>query len=145
LIPILGKIATTASMSHINNLQRTLSNCSKAVTIMTGNGYDVLDKYKTCEACSLAKARQKKVSKDWNGGSVTAEERLYVDISTIKGEIYGGSKLWALAVNDKSRYCWSYFLNCKRDLQDKLSNCMTALLKSGLEYLVKYSSMRRPE
>jgi hypothetical protein len=44
----------------------------------------VVGNYKTCATCSVAKARQKNVNKDWKGGSVIAGERLYVDI--ISGE-----------------------------------------------------------
>jgi hypothetical protein len=40
----------------------------------------------------VAKARQKSVNKEWKGGSTTSEERLYVDISSIKGNSFGGAK-----------------------------------------------------
>jgi hypothetical protein len=69
---------------------------------MTGKGfgYDVVGDYMTCEACSVAKARQKNINKDWKGSSINPGERLYADISSIKGESYGGSKFWALVVDD---------------------------------------------
>jgi hypothetical protein len=69
---------------------------------MTGKsyGFDVVGDYKTCEACSGTKARQKNINKDWKGGTVIAGERLYVDISSIKGDSYGVSKFRALVVND---------------------------------------------
>jgi hypothetical protein len=92
---MLGNIATkTADDLHkvktkINNyLQRILGHCGKAATRKTGKccGYDVVGKYKPCEACSVTKARQKNINKDWKGDSLTAGERLYADISSIKGE-----------------------------------------------------------
>jgi hypothetical protein len=86
---------------------------------MTGKsfGYDVVGNYMTCEACSVAKARQKNINKDRKGSSITPGERLYADISSIKGESYGGSKFWVLVVDDYSGYCWSYFLKRKSDLK----------------------------
>jgi hypothetical protein len=39
----------------------------------------------------LAKARQRNVNKEWNCGSQVPGERVYLDISSIKGESYGGS------------------------------------------------------
>jgi hypothetical protein len=42
------------------------------------------------------------VNKDWKGGSNTPRERSYVDIRSIKGNSFGGAKLWALVVDDFS-------------------------------------------
>jgi hypothetical protein len=83
--------------------------------------------YMTCEACSVAKARQKNINKDWKGSSITLGERLNADISSIKGESYGGSKFWALDVNDYSGYCWSYFLKRKSDLKTVLIGLLDEL------------------
>jgi hypothetical protein len=85
----------------------------------------------------VSKARQKNINKDWKGGSITPGERLYVDISSIKGESYGGSKFWELVVNDYSSYCWSYFLKRKGDLKNKLIDLMDELkdLKKTVKFL----------
>jgi len=117
LLPILGNnIATTAVEANkvkpkvnINNLYKMLGHCGEVATRMTGKsfGYDVVGNYMTCEACSVAKARQKNINKDWKGSSITPGKRRYTDISSIKGESYGGSKFWVLNVNDYSGYCWS--------------------------------------
>jgi hypothetical protein len=84
-----------------------LDHCGEVATRITGIsfGHDVIVDYKTCEACSVAKARQKNINKHWKGSSITPGERLYADISSIKGESYGGSKFWALVVDDYSGYC----------------------------------------
>jgi hypothetical protein len=55
-------------------------------------GYEVLGTFDTCEACSFGNARQKKVNKDWKGGSLSADERLYVSISSIQGVSFGGAR-----------------------------------------------------
>jgi transposase InsO family protein len=65
------------------------------------------------------------VNKDWKGGSNTPGERLYVDISSIKGKSFRGAKFWALIVDDFSGYCWSYFLKRK----DELSNSVVSLIQ----------------
>jgi hypothetical protein len=137
LLPILGNsIATTVVEANkfkpkisINNLHKIVDRCGKVPTRLTGKGlgYDVVGDYKTCEACSFAKARQKNINKDWKGSSITPGERLYVDISSIKGESYGGLKSWALVVDDYSSYCWSYFLNRKSDLKNTLIELLDEL------------------
>jgi hypothetical protein len=38
---------------------------------------------KTCEQCTIARAWQKNVNKNWKGGIQVPEERLYFDISSI--------------------------------------------------------------
>jgi hypothetical protein len=40
---------------------------------------------------SVAKARQKNLNKDWKGGSQMPGERVYLEISSIRDESYGGS------------------------------------------------------
>jgi hypothetical protein len=74
LLPILGNnIATTAVEANkvkpkinINNLHIIVGHYGEVATRMTGRsfGYDVVGDYKTCEACSVAKARQKNINKD---------------------------------------------------------------------------------
>jgi hypothetical protein len=73
LILLLGNNATTAVEVHnvkskikINNLHDIFGHCGKAVARMTGKryGYDVMSDFKTCEDCSVAKARQKNFYKD---------------------------------------------------------------------------------
>jgi hypothetical protein len=65
------------------------------------------------------------VNKDWNGGSNTPGERLYVDISSMKGKSFGVATFWALNIDDFSGYCWSYFLKRK----DELSNSVVCLIQ----------------
>jgi hypothetical protein len=115
LLPILGNnIATTVVEANkvkpkinINNLHKIVGHFGEVATRMTGKsfGYDVVGNYMTCEASSVAKARQKNINKDWKGSSFTTGGRLYADISSVKGESYGGSKFWTIVVDDYSRYC----------------------------------------
>jgi hypothetical protein len=60
----------------VNNLHQFLGHCNKAATRITGKfqGYDVVGDYKTCEASSVGKAKQKNINKDWKGGSVPSEK-----------------------------------------------------------------------
>ena len=36
--------------------------------------------------CAIGKAKQKKANKNWKQGSKSPAERLYIDISSVKGE-----------------------------------------------------------
>lgn len=49
-------------------------------------GYDVVGVCTTCGACLVGNARKENINRDWKGDSVTVGERLYTDISSIKGE-----------------------------------------------------------
>jgi hypothetical protein len=67
----------------------------------------------TCEQCAIAKARQKNLNKISLGSSNSPDERLYMDISSIKEKRFGRAKFWALIVNDYTDYCWSFVLKNK--------------------------------
>jgi hypothetical protein len=86
IIPTTAVEVNKVKPNNINNVHKGLGHCGKVATRKTGNsfGYDVVGDYKPCEACSVAKARQKNINKDWRGGSITPGQRLYVDISFIK-------------------------------------------------------------
>jgi hypothetical protein len=62
-------------------------------------------KLETCEDCAIRKLMQKNAHKQWLQGRKNPGERLYIDILSIKGEIFGGSKLWALINDDCTNYC----------------------------------------
>jgi hypothetical protein len=47
------------------------------------------------------------MNKIWSQGSKTPGGRLYIDISSIKGESFGDSWFWALIVDDFNDYFWS--------------------------------------
>jgi hypothetical protein len=69
------------------------------------HGLKLKGEFKVCEDCAVAKARQRNVNKDWKGGSQVPGERVNLDISSIKGESFGGSCFWALVVDDHTDYC----------------------------------------
>jgi hypothetical protein len=88
----------------------------------------------TCEEC--AKSRQKNVNKDWKGGSQVPEERLHLEISSIRDASYGGFKFWALIVDNYTDFCWGIFLKNKSELKDKMFTLISALSIAGVD--VKY-------
>ena len=75
---LLNDVSTTAveskkeklkNMIDVNNLHKILGHCGEASARLTGKalGYEIIGTYDTCEACSIGKARQKNVNKDWKG------------------------------------------------------------------------------
>jgi hypothetical protein len=89
--------------------------------------------FKICEDCAVAKARQRNINKDWKGGSQVLGERVYLDISSIKGKSYGGSCFWALVLDDHTDYCWSLFLKAKSDLKGMFLTLLTVSKIAGLD------------
>jgi hypothetical protein len=91
--------------SNLNKFHEMIGHCGvdrlKKTTII--HGLKLKGGFKVCEDFALAKAR----NKDWKGGSQVLGERVYLVISSIKGESYGGSYFWALVVDDHTDYCWN--------------------------------------
>jgi hypothetical protein len=64
------------------------------------HGLKLKGDFKVCEDCAVAKTRQKNLNKDWKCGIQVPGERVYLDISSIRDESYGGSRFWVLLVDD---------------------------------------------
>jgi hypothetical protein len=75
---------------NVYNLHKILGHCGEASARLTGKalGYEVIGTFDTCEACSIGKAKQKKINKQWKAVSSVPREKLYVDISSINATIY---------------------------------------------------------
>jgi hypothetical protein len=95
------------------------------------HGLKLKGEFKVYEDCEVAKARQRDANKDWKGGSQVPGERVYLDISPIKGESYGGYCFWVFVVDDHTSYFWSLFLKAKSDLKGKFLIFLTNLKISG--------------
>jgi hypothetical protein len=113
----------------VNKFHEMIRNCGVDHLKKTANihGLNFKGEFKVCENCALAKARQRNINKDWKGGSQVPGERVYLDISSIKGESYGDSCFWAFVVDDRTDYCWSLFLKAKSDLKGKVLTLLTVL------------------
>jgi hypothetical protein len=88
--PKKGKAKNTV---NVNNLHKILGHCGEATARLTVKalGYKVIGTFDTCEACSIGKARQKNINKQWKGGISVPGERLYIDISFVQGVSFGGA------------------------------------------------------
>ena len=102
---------------------------------ITAKSYDwkLLGKFETFEDCADGKAKQKNTNKEWLQGSKNPGERLYIDIISIKGESVEGSKFWALIIDDCTSYCWSYFLNKKSILKEKITSLILDLKDQDIQ------------
>jgi hypothetical protein len=71
LLQVLSDVGTSVleTKKHdtidVNNLHKVLGHCGEVNARLTGKayGYEVTSKFDVCEACSVAKARQKKSTK----------------------------------------------------------------------------------
>jgi hypothetical protein len=76
-------------------------------------GWILTGKIKPCDHCATAKAKQAKVAKKTETKADKPGEQIFIDISSVKGESYGSSKFWLLALDDKTDMPTSFFLNKK--------------------------------
>jgi hypothetical protein len=51
----------------------------------------------------------RKINKEWKGRSSIHGERLYIEIISMKITSFGGSKFWALIIDDFLSNCWRYY------------------------------------
>jgi hypothetical protein len=108
LSPVLGDVGTSVLETkkrgtiYVNNLHKVLGHCGEFNARLTRKayGYEITGKFDVCKSCSVGNGRQKNINKEWKGGSLNRGERLYVDISSIKAISFGGSKFWALIIDD---------------------------------------------
>jgi hypothetical protein len=96
----------------VNKFHEMIGHCGVDSLKKTANihGLKLKGEFKVCEDCALAKARQRNVNQDWKGGSKVPGERVYLYISSTKGESYGTSCFWALVI-DFSRLIYRLTIN----------------------------------
>jgi hypothetical protein len=100
------KKGTTIKEIDVKKFHEMIGHCDVGC-LKTANihGLKFKREFKVCEEFAVAKARQSNVNKDRKGGSQETVERVYLEISSIKGESYSGSCFWALVVDDYIDYC----------------------------------------
>ena len=82
-----------------------------------------------CLACLVSKARKKAIPKMLLSRSTVPGERLYIDISGIKGKSRGGNKFWLLISDDATPKKWSFFMKAKRDQYEVIMTFLKKLKK----------------
>jgi hypothetical protein len=76
-------------------------------------GWEVVGKFDPCAFCTTAKARQNNLNRHANNHSTVPGERLFIDISSVKGMSYSNSKYWLLILDNCSDVVKSQFLTAK--------------------------------
>ncbi len=125
------KIARKAT--EINIFHQRLGHPSEASTIKTAelNRIKLKGKFKTCESCIYGKAHQNPVKK-WTGTRATVPyERVFVDITSLQHTSLGGSKHWAVVVDDATRFRWSFFMKDKSCLSNIMTTYPTTVRQQG--------------
>ena len=100
-------------------------------------GWKLTGKWQICEHCTQAKIRQQNIGHGSNQPSKVKGERLYIDVSNIKGRSYGGTKFWNLIVDEATRMKWSVCLKQKSDLGKEMVKFLRELHKKD-KVTVKY-------
>ena len=94
-------------------------------------GIKVTGSMELCDACALAKGKQKNVSKDTSVSSTRPGERLYIDLSSVNAISVGGSKYMAMIVDDHTRFKWAFFLKAKSHLTSTVESLLNELKATG--------------
>ena len=114
--------ATALIKQDINDLHVELGHPSEAITRSTAKsfGIQVTDTFRPCEDRTLGKAKQQVVSKKAVPCSQILGERLFFDISSTSTPTFGAKRHQLLVFDDYSDFSWSFFLNEKSDLTQKM-------------------------
>jgi hypothetical protein len=107
---------------NINELHRVLGHPGEKYIHATAKlfGWKIIGNFETCEACAIAKAKQKNINKFNDHKTDVPGERFYIDVSYINEPTYGGSKYWLLIVDEATKFKWSYFLKTKDEVATKV-------------------------
>jgi hypothetical protein len=103
MVTVLNEVANTVletksmikTMSvGINKLHKILGYCGETHLKETDNAYEIkaFGKVEAFKSYAISKAKQNYNNKIWNRSINVPGERLYVDISSIKDENFGGAK-----------------------------------------------------
>jgi hypothetical protein len=100
---------------NIALLHQLLGHPNKQTLRATAKHYNVslTEEFCPCCDCATAKLKQTKIAKVSHVTSTKPGKGIYIDISSVKTETYGGSKFWLLIVDDYSNMCWSKFMPTK--------------------------------
>jgi predicted PolB exonuclease-like 3'-5' exonuclease len=103
----------------------------------------VIRKFKSCDDCAIAKAKQASVLKmtktkrDKPGEQIFIHIHIHIHISAVKGESYGRAKFWLLALDDKTEKLFGFFLTKKSENKDKIVAWIKDLKTKHVQYARK--------
>ena len=89
-----------ALYSEFNSFQKSLGHCGEGTLKTTARAHEwkLLGNFKISQDCTIGKAKQKTSIK--RSPIAPGGERLYIEVSSIKGESFGDSRFRALIVDD---------------------------------------------
>ena len=99
-------------------------------------GINLMGQLKPCEACGVAKAKQKAVAKTTNVVAEKPCERLFCDISGPFTTTLGGNRYWIQVVDDYTRFGWVHFCKKKNEMGPYMKSLVETL--AGMGHKVAY-------
>jgi hypothetical protein len=106
---------TTGKKIKMQDLHKLLTHVGEDCAQQTAkcSGWEVVGKFDPCTFCTTAKACQNNLIRHVNNPSTVPGERLFIDISSVKGMSYSNSKYWLLILDNCLDVIWSKFLTAK--------------------------------
>ena len=112
----------TVSKLNANIMHAKLGHCGETYTRETCRrlGVTIKGPFPTCDSCAVSKMKQKSIQKFTQNKATAKGERLFMDISSVKGKSSGGSKYWLLVIDEATQFQWSFFLGAKKETKNKM-------------------------
>jgi hypothetical protein len=123
----------------VNDFHKLMGHINEESLRKTADYYGIKLKgnCETCYECSISKIRQKNVKKQTQNKSSIPGERLFIDISHVRAQSFGGSKYWILIVDDCTDKCWSIFVDQKSKMPEKVIELIKKL-RSDQQYPITH-------
>lgn len=115
-------------LGHASN-EHTKATCARIGINLTGT-------FPVCSRCAHGKMKQKDTNKYSQERATVKGERICFDISGVKKDSSGGAKFWLMAIDEATRYQWSYFLKTKKETKVKILE-LAMELKNKHEIVIK--------
>ena len=101
-----------AMLGHPSN-EHTKATCARIGVNLTGS-------FPICSSCAHGKMKKKSTNKYSQNRATLKGERICFDISSVKKDSSGGAKFWLMAIDEATRFQWSFFLKTKKETKHKL-------------------------
>jgi hypothetical protein len=119
----------------INKLHDTLGHKGEGLLRKTCKhlGIKITGEFKACEACGIAKAKQRSLSKTTSNKATKPGQRLFFDTAGPFAPTVSGNTLIFCVTDDYSRFSWVYFGKLKSQIGQHVKALVTQLKAQGCD------------
>jgi hypothetical protein len=126
-------IGTSNEQVEFKKFHKMIGHPLASVTANTAKlyNYKLCKNEEKCKSCISGKVKQKNVQKFSANKAKIKGERIFMDLSTVKVDSIGKSKIWVIFVDEWSRFKWSFLLNPRMNCIKMVQTTLKPLSRKG--------------